>query len=73
MIVEGGSKLLQNFIDSNNWDEIRIIKNKKINILSGVKSPKLYTKTENKIEKELTVIANNQLINKIEKTFTKRF
>ena len=72
LIVEGGSKLLQNFIDSNNWDEIRIIKNKKLNIFSGIKAPKLSGKPENKIEKELTVIANNQVINRIEQMLLNR-
>jgi len=72
LIVEGGSKLLQSYIDSNNWDEIRIIKNKELNINSGIKAPKLSVKLENKIEKDLTVIANNQVINKIEQMFLNR-
>ncbi len=72
LIVEGGSKLLQSYIDSNNWDEIRIIKNKKLNIFSGIKAPKFPVKLENKIKKDLTVIANNQVINNIEQTFHKR-
>ena len=73
LIVEGGSKLLQSYIDSNNWDEIRIIKNKKLSISSGVKAPKLSVKLENKIKKELTVIANNKVINEIEQLLSKRF
>ena len=72
IIVEGGSKLLQNYIDSNSWDEIRIIKNKNLKILSGINAPKLSVKLENNIKKELTIIYNDQVINRIEQSFLER-
>ena len=41
VIVEGGAKLLQSFIDEGLWDECRIIKNEKLIINNGIDSPKL--------------------------------
>ncbi len=72
LIVEGGSKLLQNYIDSNNWDEIRIIKNKELKILSGIKAPKLKTINKIKTNNELSVIKNDIIINEIEQSFQNR-
>ena len=40
VIVEGGSKLLQNFIDENLWDEARVFISKAF-IGDGVAAPKL--------------------------------
>ena len=43
LIVEGGTKLLQSFIDDGVWDEARVfIGNKKF--VEGVKAPKLSAK-----------------------------
>lgn len=39
LIVEGGSKLLQSFIDSGKWDEARVIINNNLLLESGVKAP----------------------------------
>jgi diaminohydroxyphosphoribosylaminopyrimidine deaminase/5-amino-6-(5-phosphoribosylamino)uracil reductase len=39
VLVEGGSTLLQHFIDSKIWDEIRIIRNRELNIPKGISSP----------------------------------
>lgn len=39
LIIEGGSKTLQNFIDTNLWDEVRIFTSP-IQLGSGVKAPK---------------------------------
>ena len=39
IIVEGGSKLLQSFIDAGLWDEARVITNKKLFISSGIPAP----------------------------------
>ncbi len=51
VLVEGGGKLLQSFIDGNLWDEINVIKNNEISIEDGLESPKIknayLTKTEN--------------------------
>jgi len=41
LIVEGGSRLLQSFIDSNFWDETRIIKNTELLLQEGLPSPTL--------------------------------
>ena len=41
LIVEGGAKLLQSFIDKDLWDEARIITNKELYIENGFGAPKL--------------------------------
>jgi diaminohydroxyphosphoribosylaminopyrimidine deaminase/5-amino-6-(5-phosphoribosylamino)uracil reductase len=41
VLVEGGSKLLQSFIDSGLWDEARVITNNELEILGGLASPVL--------------------------------
>jgi len=41
VIVEGGAKLLQSFIDVSLWDEVRIIRNKQLTIAKGLNAPKL--------------------------------
>jgi diaminohydroxyphosphoribosylaminopyrimidine deaminase/5-amino-6-(5-phosphoribosylamino)uracil reductase len=51
VIVEGGARLLQSFIDEEMWDEVRVIKNvahpdhfgKKFIINNGLSSPELKT------------------------------
>ena len=39
VIVEGGAKLLQSFIDEEMWDEVRKIKNEKLKINNGLSAP----------------------------------
>ena len=41
LIVEGGQKLLQSFIDQNLWDETRIITNEKMELEQGLDAPLL--------------------------------
>lgn len=41
VIVEGGTKLLQTFIDADLWDEARIITNEQIIIGNGINAPHL--------------------------------
>ena len=41
LLVEGGSKMLQSFIDSDLWDEIRIETNTALNLYQGVLAPQL--------------------------------
>jgi diaminohydroxyphosphoribosylaminopyrimidine deaminase / 5-amino-6-(5-phosphoribosylamino)uracil reductase len=41
VIVEGGAKLLQSFIDEGMWDEARVIINKQLSIGNGLPSPQL--------------------------------
>jgi diaminohydroxyphosphoribosylaminopyrimidine deaminase / 5-amino-6-(5-phosphoribosylamino)uracil reductase len=39
VIVEGGPKLLQSFLDDDNWDEIRTITNNELIIPEGIRAP----------------------------------
>lgn len=39
LIVEGGTRLLQSFIDNNFWDETRVIKNTELLLQEGIPSP----------------------------------
>lgn len=39
VLVEGGPRLLQSFIDEKIWDEIRVIKNEQLLIIDGIDSP----------------------------------
>ena len=41
VIVEGGAKLLQSFIDVGLWDEARVIRNEKLVIKNGLAAPQL--------------------------------
>jgi len=44
VLVEGGARLLQSFIDEEMWDEIRIIRNEKLIINSGLAAPEVELK-----------------------------
>jgi diaminohydroxyphosphoribosylaminopyrimidine deaminase/5-amino-6-(5-phosphoribosylamino)uracil reductase len=44
VLVEGGARLLQSFIDEELWDEIRIIKNEKLIINNGLPAPEVELK-----------------------------
>ena len=41
VIVEGGAKLLQSFVDADLWDEARVITNQKLFIVNGLSAPVL--------------------------------
>ena len=41
VMVEGGARLLQSFIDEQTWDEVRVIKNSKLIIEKGLTAPQL--------------------------------
>jgi diaminohydroxyphosphoribosylaminopyrimidine deaminase / 5-amino-6-(5-phosphoribosylamino)uracil reductase len=41
LLVEGGTKLLQTFIDADMWDEARIIVNTELQIENGIEAPHL--------------------------------
>jgi len=43
VLVEGGAKLLQSFIDEELWDEIRVIKNEELIINNGLQAPLFYS------------------------------
>lgn len=50
VLVEGGSRTLQTFIDQNLWDETIIIKNENLLLENGTKAPKSNGKpTEEKL------------------------
>ena len=42
VLIEGGSKTLQSFIDAGLWDEARIITNEEMMIENGLAAPELY-------------------------------
>ena len=46
VLVEGGARLLQSFIDEEMWDEVRIIKNEELKINNGLAAPELLLKKE---------------------------
>lgn len=54
LLVEGGSKLLQSFINDNLWDEIFVEKSVK-KLLSGVKAPEISDKSNYKIVRRFGV------------------
>ena len=39
VLVEGGARLLQSFIDENMWDELRIITNEQLTLPEGIAAP----------------------------------
>ena len=41
VVIEGGSQLLNSFIEANIYDEIRILKSKKLMLNKGIKAPKI--------------------------------
>ena len=57
ILVEGGSKLLQSFIDNNIWDEARVITNTELHLFSGIASPVLKAA----IQGELLSIQNDSI------------
>ena len=55
IIVEGGTKTLSNFIDSDLWDEMRIFKTQEI-LGDGVKGPAIKFKSNRKVEIENNIL-----------------
>lgn len=41
ILVEGGAKLLQSFIDEGMWDEARVITNEVLRVENGLPAPQL--------------------------------
>jgi len=52
VLVEGGARLLQSFIDEDLWDEIRVISNKQLAIGNGLAAPVIVT---NNLEQEFMI------------------
>ncbi len=65
VIVEGGAKLLQTFIDENWWDEARVITNTEMEITEGLQAPVLKNNTliknENIRSDNIAYFINNTL------------
>jgi len=64
VLVEGGARLLQSFIDEGVWDETRIIKNEELKINDGLAAPQLVLKNaeqEMKILNDSIKIYQNEL------------
>lgn len=57
VLVEGGARLLQSFVDAGCWDEARVIRNDQLHIGKGLNSPQL----SNAILKQETTIATDTL------------
>ena len=60
VIVEGGAKLLQSFIDTNLWEEARIFVNPNKKFESGIAAPKLNLKTSS--DEINTIFIGNDLL-----------
>ena len=56
IIIEGGTKTLSNFLDSNTWDEMRVFKTQE-KLVDGIKSPVIKYKAIKNI-----TIGNNELV-----------
>lgn len=56
VIVEGGAKLLQSFIDAELWDEARIIKNEELMIKNGLNAPAFIDRN---VHKELKIAGDS--------------
>ena len=56
VIVEGGARLLQSFIDEEMWDEARIIKNEELIINNGLAAPELEIKNA---DEEIKILDNS--------------
>ena len=54
VLVEGGAKLIQSFIDAALWDETRVIRNEQLVINNGLDAPKLKELVLQKREKYFT-------------------
>jgi len=55
VLIEGGARLLQSFIDENTWDEARIITNTGLQIANGLAAPSL---SDHTLIKEVMIISD---------------
>jgi diaminohydroxyphosphoribosylaminopyrimidine deaminase/5-amino-6-(5-phosphoribosylamino)uracil reductase len=63
VLVEGGSKTLQTFIDANLWDETIIIKNENLTLENGTKAPKFEGNLMRKKNLEIIKFCFSKIIN----------
>jgi len=64
VFVEGGSRLIQSFIDAGIWDEARIITNEAMLISEGIPAPELFTgelRSEIHLDADRIKIYNNPI------------
>lgn len=57
LIVEGGSKLLQSFIEKNLWHEARVVKNTELMLQEGISSPAL----KNNFKLKQALVGNDEI------------
>lgn len=64
ILVEGGARLLQSFIDQHQWDEARIITNKNLQIQTGLAAPVLSnhiaTGSSNSLDDQINFYLNSK-------------
>jgi diaminohydroxyphosphoribosylaminopyrimidine deaminase / 5-amino-6-(5-phosphoribosylamino)uracil reductase len=64
VIIEGGAKLLQSFIDENLWDEARVITNTVMKIGEGISAPEIQNKQliqeNNLLTDKISYFTNNR-------------
>jgi diaminohydroxyphosphoribosylaminopyrimidine deaminase / 5-amino-6-(5-phosphoribosylamino)uracil reductase len=68
VIIEGGTKLLQSFIDENAWNEARVINNEELTIDNGLSAPVLKDNNlfdEQKMKNDKISFFRNAAINKM--------
>lgn len=58
ILIEGGSKLIQSFINENYWDEARVIENSNLIIDNGLRAPLLLSQKLIKTEAILTDVVS---------------
>ena len=58
ILVEGGAKTLNSFIEHNLWDEARVFQSK-LKFIKGIKAPKINIKNSKKIGDDLLFIIEN--------------
>jgi diaminohydroxyphosphoribosylaminopyrimidine deaminase / 5-amino-6-(5-phosphoribosylamino)uracil reductase len=58
VIVEGGSQLLQSFIDEGLWDEARIITNEQLTVAGGLAAPQLI----NALQTEQQMMSTDRIV-----------
>jgi diaminohydroxyphosphoribosylaminopyrimidine deaminase/5-amino-6-(5-phosphoribosylamino)uracil reductase len=66
ILVEGGARLLQSFIDAGLWDEARVITNEEMNITDGLSAPLLgnrHVNSSQKISSDIIHYYTNKPIN----------
>lgn len=64
VLIEGGARLLQSFIDEGLWDEARVITNEGLQVADGIQSPVLHTcrviQTERMLSDHIAYYSNIQ-------------